>query len=194
MEAAERFHRLGGLVARATRADVLLMPAHGVDSQPGASAFTGGTRMDQNRAGEIAALLNTRNQLVKKYDAKAILAAHARFLFEVRDDQVVGCVEVKKVQWYQAEVNHLTVHKDYCRRGIAQALLAGATARAIQDRARILQCTIRDNNVESTGLFLKNGFVRTALFLYPDSGNNVGVYQKVISPPKAAGLSAATDC
>ncbi len=52
--------------------------------------------MDQNHAGQIAALLNTRNQLVKNYDAKAILAARARFLFEVRDDQVVGCVEVKK--------------------------------------------------------------------------------------------------
>ncbi|WP_438754825.1 GNAT family N-acetyltransferase [Pararhizobium sp. O133] len=147
--------------------------------------------MDQCHAGQIATLLNTRNQLVKNYDAKAILAARARFLFEVRDDQVVGCVEVKKVQWYQAEVNHLTVHEDYCRQGIAQALLDAATARAIKDRARILQCTIRDNNDESAGLFLKNGFVRTTLFLYPDTGNNVGVYQKVISPAKAAGLSAA---
>jgi ribosomal protein S18 acetylase RimI-like enzyme len=99
---------------------------------------------------------------------------------------------VKKVQWYQAEVNHLTVHKDYCRQGIAQALLDAATTRVIKDRARILQCTIRDNNVESAGLFLKNGFVRTALFLYPNTGNNVGVYQKVISPPKADGLSATT--
>lgn len=130
--------------------------------------------MDQSHAGQIATLLNTRNQLVKNYDAKAILAARARFLFEVRDDQVVGCVEVKKVQWYQAEVNHLTVHEDYCRQGIAQALLDAATARAIKDRARILQCTIRGNNDESAGLFLKNGFVRTALFLYPDTGNNVG--------------------
>lgn len=52
--------------------------------------------MDQNYAGQIAALLNTRNQLVKNYDAKEILGARARFLFEVRDDQVVGCVEVKK--------------------------------------------------------------------------------------------------
>ncbi|WP_017997957.1 hypothetical protein [Paracoccus sp. N5] len=55
--------------------------------------------MDQNHAGQIAALLNTRNQLVKNYDAKAILSARARFLFEVRDNQVVGCVELKKVQW-----------------------------------------------------------------------------------------------
>jgi len=147
--------------------------------------------LDQSHAGQIATLLNTRNQLVKNYDAKAILAARTRFLFEVRDGQVVGCVEVKKVQWYQAEVNHLTVHKDYCRRGIAQALLDAATARAIKDGARILQCTIRDNNVESGALFLKNGFVRTALFLYPDTGNNVGVYQKVISPPKAAEISGA---
>ncbi|MAU48594.1 MAG: hypothetical protein CMP09_28080 [Yangia sp.] len=95
----------------------------------------------------------------------------------------------KKVQWYQAEVSHLTVHRDYCRRGIAQALLTLATARAKKDRARILQCTIRENNEESTGLFVKNGFVRTALFLYPDTGNNVGVYQKVISPPEASELN-----
>ncbi len=183
MEIAERFHCLGDLIVRATRVGILPMPATSFDSQPRAGALTGGTYMDQNHAGQIAALLNTRNQLVINYDAKAILAASTQFLFEVQDDQVVGCVEVKKVQWYQAEVNHLTVHQDYCRRGIAQALLATATARALEDRGRILQCTIRDNNVESTGLFLKNGFVRTALFLYPDSGNNVGVYQKVISPP-----------
>lgn len=150
--------------------------------------------MDQNHAGQIAALLNTRNQLVKNYDANSILASHERYLYEVCDDQVVGCVEVNKVQWYQAEIKHLTVHKNYCRRGIAQALLTAATTRAIQDRARILQCTIRSNNFESTGLFLKNGFTRTVLFLYPDSGNNVGVYQKVISPPKATGLSAETGC
>lgn len=52
-----------------------------------------------------------------------------------------------------------------------------------------MQCTIRENNEESTGLFVKNGFVRTALFLYPDTGNNVGVYQKVISPPEASELN-----
>ena len=150
--------------------------------------------MEQNHAGQIAALLNTRNQLVRNYDAEDILAARARFLFKVRDDQVIGCVEVKKLQWYQAEINHLTVHKDYCRRGIAQALLDAATAHATRHRARILQCTIRDNNVESTGLFLKNGFVRTALFLYPDSGNDVGIFQKVISPPKSVEPSAATGC
>lgn len=168
------------------------MPATRFDSRLWVGALTGGISMDQNYAGQIAVLLNTRNQLVKNYDAKDILGARARFLFEVRDDQVVGCVEVKKVQWYQAEVNHLTVHEEYCRRGIAQALLTSATARAIRDRARILQCTIRDNNKESTGLFVKNGFLRTALFLYPDTGNNVGVYQKVISPPEAAALSVAT--
>jgi L-amino acid N-acyltransferase YncA len=44
-----------------------------------------------------------------------------------------------------------------------------------------VQCTIRDDNAESEGLFNKCGFVQTSTFYYPSSGNNVGVWQKVVS-------------
>jgi hypothetical protein len=138
--------------------------------------------MDQNHAGQIAALLNTRNQLVKNYDVKAILAARARFLFEVRDDQVVGCVEVKK-----GPVVSGGGQSPHGPQGLLPAGDRASTSRCCYRACHQKQSphlAVYDNNVESTGLFLKNGFVRTALFLYPDSGNNVGVYQKVLSPPK----------
>lgn len=44
---------------------------------PGQVHSEEGVHLDQNHAGQIANLLNTRNQLVKNYDAKAILAARA---------------------------------------------------------------------------------------------------------------------
>lgn len=116
MEAAERCHRMGGLVGQATRAGVLPVPHPASMASPGQAyslvehAWIGATP-------DRLPPCSTRAINSSKITTPRQSSLRARFLFEVRDDQVVGCVEVKKVQSYQAEVNHLTVHKDYCRGG-----------------------------------------------------------------------------
>jgi N-acetylglutamate synthase-like GNAT family acetyltransferase len=139
--------------------------------------------MNQHHAEQIAQLLNSQNLLVVRYDAARVLKSAENYLYERSDKgAVVACVELKRVQWYQFEIDHLTVDPNNVRTGLARKLLKRAEERAKQKGGRILQCTIRENNKASQELFRTTGFVRVSCFHYPTSGNNVDVWQKVISP------------
>lgn len=139
--------------------------------------------MNEAQAGEIAHLLNTQNKLVIHYDAERVLEAADNYLCELSEEnRVIACVELKRVQWYQFEIDHLTVNPNFAGQGFARKLLERAEAQAIDAGGRLLQCTIRDDNERSQHVFSENGFGQVARFHYPNSGNNVGVWQKVISP------------
>ncbi len=138
--------------------------------------------MNQIIARQIAELLNSENQLVVVYTEKKITDNKNNFIFEANDnDEVLSCVECKKVQWYQFEICHLTVNPKYRRNGHARSILSKAIKYAKANSGRIIQCTIRKDNIASSSLFSDNGFIRTSSFYYPNSGNDVGVWQKVIS-------------
>ena len=140
--------------------------------------------MDRKQAEQIGQLLNTRNQLVQPYDADRVLASAPNYLFTLsHSGDVIACAELKRVQWYQFEISHVTTAPGSEGKGLARALLAQAEDRAKEDGCRILQCTIREENKRSQELFLKNGFRQVSAFYYPYSGNNVGVWQKVLSSP-----------
>ena len=143
--------------------------------------------MDRSHAKQIADLLNERNKLVVHYDADRVLTVAENYLYLLSDDsEVNACIELKRVQWYQYEIDHLTVRA--CREGKGEAfkLLQMAEQRARELGGRILQCTIRHDNGRSQHLFEKSGFLHTVDFYYPVSGNNVGVWQKSISLPKGS--------
>jgi L-amino acid N-acyltransferase YncA len=134
-------------------------------------------------AEQIAALLNARNQLTVPYTATKVLAHADNYLtHKIESGEIVGCVEVKSVQWYQSEVLHLSVAEGHTGNGIARALLGKAAQAALAKNARVLQCTIRSGNTESEGLFASSGFSRVATFRNQASGNDVGVWQLVLSP------------
>ena len=151
------------------------------------SAYVGGPRrqadgvMNKDIATQIAHLLNTQNQLTVPYDAAKVLKHADRYIVKLDDQKVVGCVEVKTVQWYQCEIDHLSVHPDAKRQGLGTALLAEAEAKAKRLAARIAQCTVRVGNIESEEFFKKNGYTATTVFLNQENGNRVAVYQKVLS-------------
>ena len=92
----------------------------------------------------------------------------------------MGAVEVAKVQWYQAEIKHLTVALNQQRKGVGRDLLIQAEQKAIRVGARIAQCTIRDNNAASIKLFLSSGYKHTVTFANRDTGNRVMVLQKLV--------------
>ncbi|GLS34887.1 hypothetical protein GCM10010869_04750 [Mesorhizobium tianshanense] len=141
--------------------------------------------MDEKHAKQIAELLNEHNKLVVHYDAEKVLQSAENYLYEVTESgDVAACLELKRMQWYQFEVDHLTVHDDFLRRGYGQKLLDQAEKKAVTENGRLLQCTIRRDNAASEGLFAKCAFNRVGEFFYPLSGNNVGVWQKVISPAR----------
>lgn len=137
--------------------------------------------MSREVAEQIAHLLNTQNKLTVPYTAPRILEHEDRYLTSCDESaKVIGAVEVKKVQWYQCEIDHVSVDPGHKRHGVGSALLEAAEERARQLGARVAQCTIRVGNVESDGLFKKKGYTGTVTFRNADSGNDVTVYQRVL--------------
>jgi N-acetylglutamate synthase-like GNAT family acetyltransferase len=138
--------------------------------------------MTPGEAAQIAKLLNERNQLVVKYDEAKVLGSVKNYIYDVSAaGQVTSCVELKKVQWYQFEIRHLTVDAGHIRKGLAQALVTRCEAQAKNEGGRVLQCTIRAGNTASETLFEKAGFKKISQFFNLKSNNQVGIWQKVIS-------------
>lgn len=129
-----------------------------------------------SKAEQIAALLNERNQLIIKYDADRILKDSDSYVFIEDENKVIGCAEIKKVQWYQWELSHVSVKKD--GNGWGRRIIQNAEKLAISNGAKIIQCTIRHGNERSITLFEKNGYTKCNSFYYPQSGNQVLIYQK----------------
>jgi ribosomal protein S18 acetylase RimI-like enzyme len=139
--------------------------------------------MDDDHALQIAELLNSQNQLEIEYDAARVLKDAAEYLVDYSGDgRVTCCAQLKKVQWYQAEICHVTTHPDFARQGRGSRLIERAETEARRRNARVLQCTIREGNGASEGLFTKAGFVRGATFRNPQSGNLVTVWTKSLYP------------
>ncbi len=139
--------------------------------------------MDLNQAQQIANLLNTQNQLTVQYDAGRVLEHKDNYLVRLDESgQVIACAELKQVQWYQFELLHLTVAQQHNRQGHARFLIVEAANLAIKRRARILQSTIRVGNAASEQLFQSSGFQSVCRFYNASSKNNVGVWQRVLSP------------
>jgi GNAT superfamily N-acetyltransferase len=136
----------------------------------------------QSEAEQVAALLNRRNELSENYTAEAVLRHSGLYEYEVIDGRIAACVERKKVQWYQWEIRHLSVTEDLERKGVAYAVYSRAESAARAGGACILQCTIRHGNGESERFFRRQGFERTRDFRNQRTGNNVGVWQKVLQP------------
>lgn len=138
--------------------------------------------MDRSQAEQIAALLNTQNQLTVHYDADRVLEFQANYLVRLDSaENVIACAELKKVQWYQFELLHVTVSHAHHRQGLARSLISEAQDRAIEGGARILQSTIRSGNTASQELFKSSGFELVSTFYNARSKNIIGVWQRVLS-------------
>ena len=138
--------------------------------------------MDRSQAEQIATLLNTQNQLTVRYDADRVLDHQDNYLVRLDSSgKVVACAELKKVQWYQFELLHVTVAQQHHRQGHARSLVAEAQDRAIEGDARILQSTIRAGNTASEELFKSSGFELVSHFYNARSNNTIGIWQRVLS-------------
>lgn len=140
--------------------------------------------MDRSQAAQIAKLLNEQNQLTVKYTAEKVLEHSDNYLVRLSSTgHVLACAELKKVQWYQFELLHVTVAQEHHRQGHARALVAEAEKKALQFGARILQSTIRARNTASEELFKSSGFNSVCRFYNPASKNIISVWQRVLSEP-----------
>jgi N-acetylglutamate synthase-like GNAT family acetyltransferase len=144
------------------------------------AATQGGARMPMSNgvAQQVAGLINEQNQLAPRYTAKSILDNQEQYLVRLKGDTVLGAAQLKRVQWYQCEICHVSVGPK--RIGTGTWLVNAAEAKARELGAGIMQCTIRVGNQESDGLFRKLGYIRTVVFPHERTGNDVAVYQKVL--------------
>lgn len=146
--------------------------------------------MKKAHADQIAELINTHNYLIVAYNYKTVqdsLALENHYIFHRLDpggSRVVGVVELRRVQWYQWEVFHLSVEPTYRRQGLGTQLLEEAEAKACTEGARLLQCTIFEDNVASKAVFARRGFVQVAAFYNETTESTVTVWQKVLSLPR----------
>jgi hypothetical protein len=58
-----------------------------------------------------------------------------------------------------------------------------AETTAVQGRACIVQCTIRHGNSDSEKFFRRQGFTNVGASYYERTGNDVGIWQKVLQAP-----------
>lgn len=136
--------------------------------------------MTKNDAIEIAELLNKRNELSVKYSFDDILSKKENYLFIKEGDKIVACGESIKVQWYQNEIKHISVHKDFEGKRFGTKILNLVEEKSIKDNARVLQCTIRTDNENSIRLFTRKGYKKVNLFFNKKTKNWVFIFQKVI--------------
>jgi N-acetylglutamate synthase-like GNAT family acetyltransferase len=141
--------------------------------------------MTKEEAQQIAELLNARNELQTAYTAAKVLQRAHDYVFEEADGAVAACVQVKKVQWYQSEICHLSVGVKYEGQGRGKRLIQLAEEKALKEGARIVQCTIRIGNVRSEAAFRRSGYRVASNFYNPGTERYVNVWQKVLSgrPP-----------
>ncbi len=137
--------------------------------------------MTHQEAQKIAALLNARNQLARNYTAEDVLGEKEDYEYELRDGNVVACIERRLVQWYQLEVRHLSVDEAWERKGLGSMLFTRAEEFGRSKGTVLVQCTIREGNEPSECFFENHGFGKVSRFFYAPTGNNVGVWQKVLS-------------
>lgn len=139
--------------------------------------------MTKDQAEQIASLLNRRNQLTRVYTATDVLQSAKEYEFiSAEDGKILGCVQVRKVQWYQAELCHLTLDECGEGKGYASQLIEKAETRARGERKSIVQCTIRVDNEKSMTRFRKSGYEEVGRFHNATSGNDIAVFQKVLAP------------
>jgi N-acetylglutamate synthase-like GNAT family acetyltransferase len=137
--------------------------------------------MDRGQAEQIATLLNEQNQLTVQHTAEKVLEHSDNYLVRLDSvGHVLACAELKKVQWYQFELLHVTVAQEHQRKGYAHALVAEAEKKAFEFGARILQSTIRVGNTASEELFKSSGFNSVCRFYNPTSKNMISVWQRVL--------------
>ncbi len=138
--------------------------------------------MNSHQAQQIANLLNKRNALSRQYTSQSVLGEAESYILETGvDGSILGCVQLKHVQWYQSELCHLTVDETVEGHGVASKLIKNAEALARQNKSRIIQCTIRSDNVKSMSRFTGLGYLKSARFHNAVTGNSVDVLQKVLS-------------
>ena len=133
---------------------------------------------DVSVAAELINGRNGRNGLTRPIGPGFIADRLDQYIGRYHHDTLIGVVRVARQQWYQSEVMHICVRREYERQGHGFALLQAALNRARHDQGTfIAQCTIRKDNEASLALFGRAGFAPVALFTNMRTSHVITVLQ-----------------
>lgn len=104
---------------------------------------------------QISILLNTHNQLRKRYNANSVMGMRGAYFVDVIGGQVIGCSAILRENDQVTRQFHLCVHPDFRRRGIARNLKLAALKHVSTPYVYV---TIREDNVASINLNTSVGF------------------------------------
>lgn len=136
--------------------------------------------MTFKQAKQIANLLNTRNQLTVKYHVDKVLTKKENYVFIEKNGIIIACAESKDLQWYQSEILHVSVNRNYEGQGYGSKILNLAELKAKSQNSRITQCTIRKDNTNSLKLFKKMEYKIVNEFHNVISNNWIYILQKLL--------------
>jgi len=142
--------------------------------------------MRYDHAAQIAGLINARNQLVRKLTAEEVTENAENFVYELseEDHSVVACAQIEKTDWYLWAVKYVSVAPDEEGQGLGTKIVKRAVRRAKKNRAHLVQATTRNGNNASVKVFARTGFIRTAVFNYDKTGNDIEVWAHVVRKSK----------
>lgn len=123
---------------------------------------------------QIANLINSQNRLERRYTADMVLEKFDNYIYDTLPDYgVIGCVCARRVQWYQAEIRHLSVHPYMQRMGVGLRMLKAAEKKCRNLDVRIAQSTVKTCNMACRSLMKRRKFSEINQF------NDIIIYQKV---------------
>ena len=132
------------------------------------------TSLDNStRTEQIVELVNTYSPIVTKISAEDV----EHYLFEEQDDQVIACVRIQRVSWYQWELSHLVTEPEHRGRGLAHRLVRRACQEIRRQGGLVVQCTIRCDGLTSQRVVSRLDFTPGVRFVGL-SGRELQVWQK----------------
>ena len=138
--------------------------------------------MDRNIAEQIAILINEQNELIKPYTTELIQKHSEEYQYKLdRHGDLVCCLRLKRVQWYQGELCHASSRQKERQNTAMYRILERTIQVALEKDIRLLQATVRASNIVPQKFLKSFGFEHTATFYYPVSGNDITVWQKNLS-------------
>ncbi len=137
--------------------------------------------MDVNIARQISNFLNKYNKLDKFFTEKDILKEKDSYIYLEDNGILIGAVKLIKFDWYLGGIKHLTINESYRKQGYATKLLLIAEKKAIEKNIRVLQSTIRKNDIASIKSFEKCGYKKVNCFFNKRTNRKILIYQKILS-------------
>ena len=141
--------------------------------------------MNVEIAHKIAEFLNNYNELDIFLTQDDILKEAKNYIFINNDNQnLIGAVKYEKVDWYLGIIKHLTVNLSHRKKGTCFKLLNMSEKNALNQNIRVLQSTIRKNDIASIKCFKKCGYKQINCFFNKRTKRDILIFQKILNPCK----------